>query len=540
MRKIIPALQKYMKPGITLAGMVDCVEPEDVIGWLYPTATGFQPCGANCKKCSSGTQCEVCGDIDNPGQLFFLDQSSGSFSCTPTTCLLSDFRYQVVSPHCLQCSATTYYLEGSDPPRCDECLQSSGNYLEILTRICKRCPSHCGECLSPTQCVLCKDPTKWLLVDKITCAEKCGERQMEVTDGQKKTCENCSTHCQTCDMINKCTKCNDGYYIESGMCVKCSNGCLTCSSATECMSCQNPLHLVQTDKSCREGCKDREFKAMNQKKCIQCSDNCLECLVDGCIKCQPNMALVKKECKETNLVDYTLQQFYDPHSKWTFNLNIILTDQEGLPNTVYNEFNKSMVNRQGVFDVARKGFNENLSYKIEGSEKKNQFKIRIDLPQSEDISIGLKFDLVVKSNSHSLDPDFVDKTRYHNLKEKTQEYEIKVLKTGIISPSQTVQSASDITATLNPASSTIGTTFGSTLMIFSHDPEGEFLKFTQYLRFLKRVKLIGEFFGVSLETLIESLSPDEKNKKYDQNRKNIGRRRGLEISLKHDQKYQVE
>ena len=197
-----------------------------------------------------------------------------------------------------------------------------------------------------------------------------------------------------------------------------------------------------------------------------------------------------------------------------------------------------MVNHKGVFDVARKGINEKLSYTIDNSIIRNKFKIRINLPQSENISTGEKFDLVVKSNSHSLDPRFMDKTSYHNLKEKTKDYVVAVLKTGVISPSPTVESASNLVATVNPLSSAIATIFGSTLMMFSHDPDGEFLKFTQYLRFLKRVKLIGEFFGVSLETLIESLSPDEKKAKYDESRKDV--KRLMEVSLEHDQKYQVE
>ena len=197
-----------------------------------------------------------------------------------------------------------------------------------------------------------------------------------------------------------------------------------------------------------------------------------------------------------------------------------------------------MLDYNNKFRVSRRDTGEFLSFTITNFGKKNQFRMRINLGEPKDsLELGQKYSLSVSSITASLDPSRVDKSKDYYLKEKSTIFEAEVLKMGKALPTRTVSRAISITKTTTTVSSHIGTILGVTLTFTGNDPQAVILRFTQYLRFLKRVKLIGEFFGVSLEALIEALSPDEKKTDSKYQKPSL---RLLELSLTHNLKMEVE
>ena len=196
------------------------------------------------------------------------------------------------------------------------------------------------------------------------------------------------------------------------------------------------------------------------------------------------MALVSNECKTTNIVDFGLKQFYDPKSKWTFTLEILLQNQEGLPNLVYSEFEKSMLDYKNKFKVTKKDSGEELSFKVFRTSTKNKFKMKINLTSLIELNLGDKHTIVLESRSESLDPNFVDQNGFHNLIAKKTEYQIEILKTNEKPLSPSVASVANFAGTSDTAASSAGTAVGVIMTAASNDPNGVFLKFTQYLNFL--------------------------------------------------------
>ena len=345
MRKVSSQYQNRMKAGITITGKVDCIQLADVTEWLYVTDTHFLPCRAGCKKCTTATDCQVCGDINNPNQKYFFDSGTG--------------------------------------------------------------------------------------------------------------------------------------------------------------------------------------------ECLPCKENCLECNRQGCLKCKPNLALVDAKCEESNLVDYSLKQFYDPESQWIFNLKIILKDQEGLSDDVYTEFVKSMENSQNKFKAVRDDTGEVLSFKVSKTNLKNQLNLRITLPeaQTKNLKINQKFSLKVTSFSESLDPTFKDSTSYHNLKQKSVDYSVKVLKLNKKPLSDPVVTVGEIVQTANQGADVVMIA-GIALSLSSQDATGTLLKLSQYFGFLKRIKLVGGYFGYSLQTFIEMMDSGPKERDVQEKQDEDGSAKGgINLSL---------
>ena len=210
------------------------------------------------------------------------------------------------------------------------------------------------------------------------------------------------------------------------------------------------------------------------------------------------------------MVDYSLHQFYDAKSKWTFNLKIILKDQTDLSDTVYKEFEKSFEDSTNKFKVTLISTAETLQYRITNSIHKNQFIMRVSLPSSTKPEIDQEYKLRVKSFSESLDPNIVDNTRYHTLYEKKMDFTAKVLKIYEPPLTPTMTSVAETTGTVNQRSFEVSTGTAGCFSLFSLDQDGYLLKFNQFLNLLKRIKLIGMYFGISLQSFIERLSDDKE------------------------------
>ena len=261
--------QSKMPAGVTIQGERDCIATSDIIDWFYYDATEFKPCLTDCKRCSSATTCDECGDHSDLSRKFFLDQTPTPHTCTQTSCLLSNYQYKVGGGTCLQCTSTTYWIQNSSPPVCGACDTNNRKYVDESDRICKECASHCADCNS-SGCLRCLDPNEYLQTDSTSCGSTCGPRQMKV-EGPPKKCQPCPPNCAECNERDSCTVCDKRFYLSSGSCTQCPTGCGTCTSSTECLTCSDPTHFLGTDKqTCSRGCNSNEYADSTDKKCKKC------------------------------------------------------------------------------------------------------------------------------------------------------------------------------------------------------------------------------------------------------------------------------
>ena len=108
--------------------------------------------------------------------------------------------------------------------------------------------------------------------------------EITLTDGKKyKGVANCLTCTKPTDgnadtpTAAKCTKCENGYFVENAACTKCDESCLTCegAGADKCKSCTPETHFLGATGD-------------GPGKCVSCGDASGETWkgVDGCLKCR--------------------------------------------------------------------------------------------------------------------------------------------------------------------------------------------------------------------------------------------------------------
>ena len=103
--------------GLTIIGTKSCFTQEEVQDYFYKAGTEFRPCHKNCKRCTSMSNCQECGSYEDKAKKFYLTKNVPMPFCQET-CLLGDNRYELPAGgifECIQCAATTFYKEGSDP-----------------------------------------------------------------------------------------------------------------------------------------------------------------------------------------------------------------------------------------------------------------------------------------------------------------------------------------------------------------------------------------------------------------------------------------
>jgi proprotein convertase subtilisin/kexin type 5 len=224
----------------------------------YNSAKGCTPCGDNCVKCISPTNCYQC----YPGYML----------SSANTCV------QEIPPS----SCTTYqFYSGTD---------------------CKACPSSCLTCQSLTVCASCK--TGLFLLQSTICTMICPQGTYALLgkcEPCPSTCQSCtnSSYCSTCPAgltlragvcvdCEDCTQCPQlyGYVKETDSCVKCPENCLTCSDSA-CVVC-NPGYTAANG-TCRiviTDCPDGYFLSPDATICLPCRLGCLSCTsysaCDGC------------------------------------------------------------------------------------------------------------------------------------------------------------------------------------------------------------------------------------------------------------------
>ena len=237
------------------------------------------------------------------------------------------------------------------------------------------------------------------------------------------------------------------------------------------------------------------------------------------------------------MVDYFIKQIYDYKSKYIFNLDLTLENQEELLYQTQKEFEKALLlTSKNIFKVEIPKKKAKITYKITKGKREGQFFMRVSLDKNDGLHTGNKLKMVIESTSVDLDPRLTSPDHTYSLRKKSQLIELEVFKLGlnnVINGSK--RSMASVTAASSSVSSTGSVGLGIALNIFSNDGDGTFLVFNQFLTTIKRIKLIGGFFGGSLEKFLE-LATGEKGQEEDSEERLRLRRRTLEVSIAENDK----
>ena len=216
-----------------------------------------------------------------------------------------------------------------------------GYYLDIKTKIYKKCPSSCEECDAPINsnymnCKSCKQGY-YMTEDTFSCYNSVPNNYYK--DGNylrrcHKECLYCSTGSQD-DNNMKCTDCyqnyfltedtnscynyiKDNYYKDGNKLRRCYKDCLHCTTGSQddnnmkCTDCYQNYFLTEDTNSCYNYIKDNYYKDGNKlrrchKKCLHCSTKAENYTFMNCKECYKGFY----KTKDTNsCYDEVIDQYY--------------------------------------------------------------------------------------------------------------------------------------------------------------------------------------------------------------------------------------
>lgn len=284
-----------------------------------------QPCMEDCHKCQTSTECleckndkyltptQDCADVCPLSYYGEGDQAIGR-TCEPCSkdCNRCDNR-----EFCTECKNSVYL---TSVHQCEsEC--GRGYFHDgfgDIGRTCQPCRGDCNECLSSTECLVCKN-SKYLTPTQ-DCSDVCPLSyygQGELIIGR--TCEPCSKDCNRCEGIELCTECKNSVYLTSAhqcerecgngffhdgfgevgrTCQQCRGDCNECLSATECLECKNSKYLTPVQ-DCSDACPQGYYGQGEQiigKTCEKCSKDCARCEgVEFCAQCTNSTFLTENK-----------------------------------------------------------------------------------------------------------------------------------------------------------------------------------------------------------------------------------------------------
>ena len=306
--------------------------------------------------------------------------------------------------------------------------------------------------------------------------------------------------------------------LDKGLCVACGKDCKV-SGTNGCQECYPRFGL-------------------DNFKCFPCSESCLTCNRLGCLLCEPNKALDEAKCKIAFLINYQLEQFYDPISPETFNLRVTLETHDGISHQTFKEFQKSILDYQEKFSVTIPSIENGVKIQVEkeGEVDMNKYVMRVTPVDTSGLSVGDKLNLTISSFSKSLDPKRTGIPFLYTLLQKSQTLEVEVLKLIPKKLNERTRSLAKISRRTNQISMTTSLGLGVLLNMASTDSEGAILLFNQFLTLVKRLKFIGIYFGEYLQEYIEIICGETpRSEKVNSERL----RRVLEVSLKEDNKGKI-
>ena len=270
------------------------------------------PCPSACSGCEGYEGCSECqtGHYGNLCQLNCSERCKDSIcdknstSCT-NGCI--DGYYQETNGSCSQCiliNCRPTECHGNNCTRCkdgyylDTSLVSWRHYCHGCPLSCSRCDGYedCSQCKTGhygNQCRLkCTDGCKDNICDKDSgsCLNGCIDGYYQETDGSCSAC--ILTECRPTECHgNNCTRCNDGYYLDTTSdstrhwCKPCPSTCASCDGFEDCSLCNTGHFGYRCKLNCADICKDN-ICDKNSSSCINgCIDSYYQETDSTCSKC---------------------------------------------------------------------------------------------------------------------------------------------------------------------------------------------------------------------------------------------------------------
>ena len=328
---------------------VDCEEAGravEVVGGEDPTVLKCSFCNplGRCKKCANSHQCQtceegfflvngVCQQCNVRGFATFIDEENNKTVCK-SPCPTGTYH---IKNSCLKCMEGCDVCENSST--CIRCRQgfffNKNGVCDPCDRLgmfrspdnsgfgfCGICPSNCAVCLNETVCISCRE-SFFLNVVSGEC-ELCAGPGLFINFSSK-TCQRCSSNCESCSDFYNCKICSADYFLKDGMCTLCNSsgelqtanrlcmncpeGCELCTSPETCERCSS-LFLFE-EKACVpcDGRNDyRKIDVQGRRLCSQCDPLCLLCDSEmNCLVCPEGYALFQGGCSPCNATGLVLQ-----------------------------------------------------------------------------------------------------------------------------------------------------------------------------------------------------------------------------------------
>lgn len=211
-----------------------------------------------------------------------------------------------------------------------------------MSTTCTLCPSQCIECISLTECSLCKSG---FFLHISTCGSTCPAHFFK--NSTSNACEMCDAICHECkdNFPTNCTSCSAGRFhfkaldqcllecpqgffedFSNNNCSSCNVLCEDCSGPADyhCIACREGkfLHLNQENgfSSCLNGCPAGLFGNFSSRMCQACTAACMECSGPSeteCTKCGNGRFYYLSQCL-TQCPDGFYADSYDADCKVIF------------------------------------------------------------------------------------------------------------------------------------------------------------------------------------------------------------------------------
>ncbi|EDR29708.1 hypothetical protein, conserved [Entamoeba dispar SAW760] len=244
-------------------------------------------CNAFCSECKNG-RCIKCKEnfINNNGKCIYFKQEILNCQLYIEGCVLCNHGYYLSNGNCIQVNLPNC-IEHDQTGSCIQCITG---YFINDKGLCQSCPPNCIECIA-NKCSICEDG--YYLINE-TCIK-----------GNIK-------HCERYDSLGNCDTCSFGYGVNNGLCEVCKvKDCQDCSLYDECLLCNggnkrlfnNSCQDFIPTQNCKEydtdfiECLDCEKGYYLEKShCFSCPLHCAYCNSDHCNQCDDHYFYDGKRC----------------------------------------------------------------------------------------------------------------------------------------------------------------------------------------------------------------------------------------------------
>ena len=264
------SLSNFVVPGDPNYGEKKCIDSSTVVDGFYQDGSNYyRKCPKNCKVCSDGGTCQVCGTPAGSSASWYLVDSESPHRCTE--CLVENNEYLTEQnpARCVVCPPGQRLMKGGvSSSDCDTCDASRGKFINS-EGYCDYCSSDCSECDSKNECLRCKNLGENVQPDG-TCAVGCPQNYSPDSNRV------CKLICPINQILMKggkssadCDPCgsNSGKFVDQdGYCDYCRPGCSECSNRSSCSKCANPSYTAQRDGRCELETKNQPGKISPPKE----------------------------------------------------------------------------------------------------------------------------------------------------------------------------------------------------------------------------------------------------------------------------------